>query len=135
MKNFDSELDQDLTFSVQGQQFEMRYVRPEVLASWEDEPDDAKSEDVLKRQDERVLQFLKDEDNRKRWTAMRANEDNAMPLVKLNEVIRWMVEVQATRLRIRPRPWQVGVGEPQPHRRPRSSSGRESRLDETEALP
>lgn len=110
MKNFDAELDQDLSFTIQGQQFQMRYVRPEVLAAWEDEPDDAKSEDVLKRQDLRVLEFLKDEDNRKRWMAMREDEENALPLVKLNEVIRWMVEVQATRPTSQPSPSVPGRG-------------------------
>lgn len=110
MKDFDQELDQDLSFTVQGQNFQMRYVRPEVLASWEDEPEDAKSEEVLKRQDERVLLFLATEDDRKRWTALRADTENAMPLVKMNEVIRWMVEVQATRPTNQPSPSAVGRG-------------------------
>lgn len=110
MKDFDAELDQDLSFTIQGKNFKMRYVRPEVLASWEDEPDDAKSEDVLKRQDQRVLQFLATEEDRKNWIAMREDEENALPLVKLNEVIRWMVEVQATRPTNPPSPLAAGRG-------------------------
>lgn len=110
MKDFDAELDQDLSFTIQGRQFNMRYVRPEVLAAWGDEPDDEKSEDILKRQDERVLQFLATDDDRKLWVEMRKDEDNALPLVKLNEVVRWMVEVQATRPTNPPSPSASGRG-------------------------
>lgn len=110
MKDFDQDFGQDLTFKIQGQEFEMRYVRPEVLASWEDEPDDSKTEDVLKRQDQRICSFLKDDEEAKRWMALRADEDNALPLVKLNELLRWMVEVQTTRPTSQPSPSAPGRG-------------------------
>lgn len=110
MKNFDSDLEQDLKFHIGGEDFQMRYVRPEVLASWEEEPDDEKSDEILKRQDERVAQFLATEDDRKRWRALRAREDDALPLVKLNELLRWMVEVQTSRPTNTPSPSESGRG-------------------------
>ena len=37
-RDFDAELSEDLEFVVAGETFKMKYVRPEVLAAWEDEP-------------------------------------------------------------------------------------------------
>lgn len=110
MKDFDSDFEQDLSFIIQGQKFEMRYVRPEVLASWEDEPDDTKTEDVLKRQDERICSFLRDGEEAKRWMVLRQDEENALPLAKLNDLLRWMVEVQTTRPTPTPSPSATGRG-------------------------
>lgn len=110
VKNFDEGFDQDLEFVIQGQVFKMRYVRPEVLATWEDEPDDAKTDEILKRQDERICSFLADEEQAKRWMDLRQDEDNALPLVKLNELLRWMVEVQTSRPTPAPSPSATGRG-------------------------
>lgn len=114
MRNFDEDLDQDLGFQIGGESYRMRYVRPEVLASWEDEPLEEKSEDVLKRQDMRIVQFLETEDMRKRWMALRAREEDALPLVKLNELLRWMVEVQTSRPTNPPSPLVAGRGKTAP---------------------
>lgn len=111
MKNFDEEaLEQDLTFQVGGEVFQMRYVRPEVLAAWEDEAIDEKSEELLKRQDERILAFLSDKESRDRWVALREREENAVPMVQVNELLRWMVEVQTSRPTTPPSPSVAGPG-------------------------
>ena len=111
MKNFDEILEQDLEFQVGGEQFKMRYVRPEVLASWEDEPMDEKSIDLLKKQDERIMLFLNGDDgSRDRYLALRAREDNALPMVAVNELLTWMIEVQTARPTNTPSPSVVGPG-------------------------
>lgn len=110
VKNFDEEIQQDLTFQVGGEQFSMRYVRPEVLASWEDEDIEAKSDELLKRQDIRIKEFLGDEAQRERWDKLREREENAVPMVQVNEILRWMVEVQTSRPTTPPSPSVPGRG-------------------------
>jgi hypothetical protein len=111
MRNFDEILEQDLEFQIGGEQFKMRYVRPEVLAVWEDEPIDEKSADLLKRQDDRIMVMLNgDDDSRERWLAMRNREDKALPMVQLNELLRWMIEVQTSRPTNTPLPSASGRG-------------------------
>lgn len=109
-RNFDEELGQDMSFTIGGETFGMRYVRPEVLALWEDEPDEEKSTDILKRQDARILQFLANDEDRERWTKLREREEDALPLVHLNELLRWMVEVQTARPTNPPSPLATGRG-------------------------
>lgn len=116
-RNFDEELNQDLSFTIGGETFQMRYVRPEVLASWEDEPDSEKSAEILKRQDERIEQFLVSEENRERWRKLRAREDDALPLVHVTELLRWMVEVQTARPTNPPSPLVSGRGKTAPSSR------------------
>ena len=111
MKNFDTEvLVEDLSFQVGGETFTMRYVRPEVLAAWEDEDIETKSEDLLKKQDERIKQFLGDEEQGVKWDKLRTREDNAVPMVQVNEILRWMVEVQTSRPTTPPSPSVPGRG-------------------------
>lgn len=113
-RNFDEELNQDLAFTIGGEQFEMRYVRPEVLAIWEEEPDIEKSSEVLKKQDERIAHFLASDADRERWYRLREREDNALSLVHVNELLRWMVEVQTARPTNPPSPSVVGRGKTAP---------------------
>lgn len=98
MKNFDEILEQDLEFQIGGEKFKMRYVRPEVLASWEEDVGDEKSAELLKKQDERIIMFLNGDDgSRDRYLALRKREENAVPMVQINELLRWMIEVQTSR--------------------------------------
>ena len=113
-KDFDQDVEQDLSFTIGGETFKMRFVRPEVLAKWEDEPLEDKSEDVLKRQDARIIEFLDGEDSAERWTKLRERETNAVPLVKINELLRWMVEVQTSRPTNLPSPLVAGRGKTAP---------------------
>lgn len=111
MRNFDELLEDDLSFQIAGETFRMRYVRPEVLASWEDDSLDEKSADLLKRTDERIMVMLNgDDDSRDRWQKLRAREDKAIPMVQLNELMRWMIEVQTSRPTITPSPSESGRG-------------------------
>lgn len=116
-KDFDSDVEQDLSFTIGGENFKMRYVRPEVLAKWEDEPTDEKSEEVLKRQDLRIVEFLEGEDASEKWMKLRAREKDAVPLVKINELLRWMVEVQTSRPTSPPSPSVAGRGRTAPSSR------------------
>lgn len=110
-KNFDELLEQDLEFTIGGETFKMRYVRPEVLAAWEDESIDQKSDELLKRQDERIMMFLAGgAEDHKRWMALRERDENAVPMVQVNELLRWMVEVQTSRPTITPSPSAGGRG-------------------------
>lgn len=104
-KNFDELIASDLSFIVRGETFRMEYVRPEVLAAWEDEeevvldadePDKKTAAAALERLDARICSFLS-EDEAKRWRALREREDGAVPYVQLREIVRWMVEVQSER--------------------------------------
>lgn len=111
MRNFDEILETDLEFQIGGEQFKMRYVRPEILASWEDEPIDSKSDELLKRQDERICAMLNGDDgSRDRWMALRGRDDDALPMVQLNELLRWMIEVQTSRPTTTPSPSATGRG-------------------------
>lgn len=115
MRNFDDLLEEDLSFQVRGEHLKMRYVRPEVLAAWEDDPIDEKSIDLLKRQDERIMLMLNGDDgSAKRWQELRAREENALPMVQLNELLRWMIEVQTSRPTNSPSPSVAGRGKTAP---------------------
>lgn len=110
-KNFDEILEKDLEFTIGGETFKMRYVRPEVLAAWEDEPIDEKSVDMLKRQDQRIMMFLNGDDgSRDRYMKLREREENAIPMVQVNELLQWMIEVQTSRPTITPSPSASGRG-------------------------
>ena len=110
MRNFDEEIEQDLSFQIGGEKFTMRYVRPEVLAAWESEDVDSTSAELLKQQDTRIIAFLGDAEQGKRWEALRAREENAVPMVQVNELLRWMVEVQTSRPTTPPSPSESGRG-------------------------
>jgi len=96
-RNFDDVLSDDLEFVVRGETFRMAYVRPEVLAEWEDEEDaDESAAAAVTRLDKRVLAFMHPDD-RDRWTLLRAREEAPVPFVQLREILRWMVETQSNR--------------------------------------
>ena len=140
MKDFDAEIlqgEEALTFKVRGELFQMVYVRPEVLAEWEDAraTELAEAQESLKddpdaivavnaaqqsidRFDQRIKSFLRPED-RERWDALRAREADAIPYVQMREIVNWMVEVQSSRPTETPSPLGAGRG-----RTGRSSSAR-----------
>ena len=110
-KNFDSDKSEDLEFVVAGENFKMKYVRPEVLAAWEDEEDANKSEDALKQMDARIKLFLDDANGAlERWDKLRAREDNPVTMGQINDILLWMVEVQSGRPTIVPSPSATGRG-------------------------
>lgn len=110
-RNFDAERYEDLEFVVAGENFKMKYVRPEVLASWEDEITAEKSEDALKQMDARIKLFLDDSNGAiERWDKLRAREDNPVSMGQINDILLWMVEVQSGRPTILPSPSASGRG-------------------------
>ncbi len=102
-RNFDELLTEDLSFVVGGETFTMQYVRPEVLAEWEDEtlPDEMTAAARIERLDRRIESFLTPDD-RDRWRTLRANTDRAVPFGQLQEIVTWMVEMQTARPTLTP---------------------------------
>lgn len=108
-KNFDVE--QDLEFTLAGETFKARIVRPEVIAAWEDQEIPEKSVDALKLNDERIELFLDQEDgNVERWRALRAREDNPVSMSQINQLLVWLVELQTTFPTEQPSPSGPGRG-------------------------
>jgi len=112
MRDFDQELEQDLTFKIRGETFKMRYVRPEILQSWENENIDGASEaDALKVLDQRIVFFLdQNGDSGERWGKLRERDDDPVTLGQLTELVTWMVEVQSGRPTTPPSPSASGRG-------------------------
>jgi hypothetical protein len=108
-RNFDELLEDDLTFVLGGETFTMHYVRPEVLAAWEDDPKDEKAIDALKRLDERVKMFLSP-DQHERYDAVRARDDKPVTMAQLNDLATWVIEVQSDRPTQQPSPSGRGRG-------------------------
>lgn len=110
-RNFDQELSEDLEFVIAGETFKMKYVRPEVLAAWEDEAAAEKSEGALKQMDDRIKLFLDDSNGAiERWDKLRAREENPISMGQINDLLLWMVEVQSGRPTIPPSPSATGRG-------------------------
>jgi len=95
-RNFDELLQEDLTFILGGETFTMQYVRPEIMAAWEDEPDIETAVETIEEADAKVKLFLLPGDA-KRYEELRAREDKPVTSQQLNELLRWMVEVQTGR--------------------------------------
>lgn len=110
-RNFDELLEDDLTFILGGETFHMVYVRPEVLAAWEDDPSDEKAADALKRLDERIKLFLP-ADERDRYDAVRAREDRPISMSQIQALATWAVEVQSGRPTETPSRSAPGRGRP-----------------------
>jgi hypothetical protein len=110
-RDFDQEFAQDLEFTIGGEKFLMRLVRPEVIASWEDEETPEKSVDALVYTDSKIKLFL-DQTNgaSERWDELRAREENPVSLGQMNEILRWMVEVQSGYPTPQPAPSAAGRG-------------------------
>ena len=112
VRDFDQELEQDLSFKIRGETFKMRYVRPEILQSWESENIEGAAEaDALKILDERIVFFLdQNGDSSARWEALRKRDDDPVTLGQLTELVTWMVEVQSGRPTTAPSPSASGRG-------------------------
>ena len=95
-RNFDELIAEDLSFVVGGETFTMLYVRPEVLAAWEDEEDPETALESLIQANEKIKLFLKESDHA-RFDALRAREENPVTSEQLNALLRWMIEVQTGR--------------------------------------
>lgn len=111
-RDFDQEfVAEDLSFTIGGETFKMRYARPEVLAAWEDEEIPDKSVDALALNDQRIKQFLDSSNGAgDRWDTLRDREENPVTMGQLNALLLWMVEVQSGRPTVPPSPSESGRG-------------------------
>jgi hypothetical protein len=94
MRNFD--LKEDLSFEICGERFDMKIVRPEVLALWEDEKEPDSGVKALEIVDRRIVAFLAEEQH-DRWKALRKRPENTPSMGQLREILQWMIEVQTAR--------------------------------------
>lgn len=114
-KSFDDLVSNERTFSVRGETFTWRDVRPEILTAFtpsenEDEkkdPDD--NSGVWKQLDEQIALFLVPEDV-ERWHNLRAREENPVTIVQLNAILEWLVAEQTERPTQTPSPSGSGRG-------------------------
>lgn len=109
MRNFD--ITEDMTFEVCDEKFEMKTVRPEVLALWEDEEAPENAVKALEVVDDRILAFLDNGNGQHdRWKALRENEEKSPSMGQLRGILEWMIEVQTARPTIQPSPSVRGRG-------------------------
>lgn len=126
MKNFDDMLAKDRDFTVAGETFQWRNVRPEVLTSFEsspseeDVPDNASDEEKIaaklrndnaawRLMDDQILLFLHKNDH-ERWRELRAREENPVTIAQLNAILVWLMEEQTGRPTVPSSPSDPGRG-------------------------
>jgi hypothetical protein len=108
-KNFDDLLSEDLEFVLGGQTFTTHYVRPEVMAAWEDEDDVETAAETLEAADAKIKMFLS-ADQHEAFDRVRQDEKNPVTSKQLNALIRWLVEVQTGRPSVEASDSQPGAG-------------------------
>lgn len=109
------DLQHDMTFTIGGEEFVAHDVDPTVLAKWEDEEAVLSGEEAIKRADEQVIAFLNgDADAVKRYKALRARKKNVVPMWKIGELLRMMMETQTDRPTNTPSPSVAGPGKTAP---------------------
>jgi hypothetical protein len=110
VKNFDEMLSQDRDFTVAGETFQWRNVRPEVLTSFEQSDDkDADADAAWRLMDDQILLFLHKNDH-DRWRELRAREENPVTIAQLNAILLWLMEEQTGRPTVPSSPSDPGRG-------------------------
>lgn len=113
MRDFDDMLTKDREFTVGGETFHWRDVRPEVLTSFQPSENGSGGEEdpnhVWKLLDDQVLLFLEPEDH-DRWGSLRARDDKPVTIAQLNAILQWLMEEQTGRPTIQPSPSAPGRG-------------------------
>jgi len=118
-KNFDDLLEENMTFTIRGETFALRDVRPEVIAAWEDEANSDTAAEGLVGLDAKIQTLLASDEDRTRWQTLRTREDDPVTLRQLKALVDWIVEVQSDRPTEPPSPSAGGRG-----RREATSTGR-----------
>ena len=113
MRNFDEMLATDREFTVGGETFHWRDVRPEVLTSFEpsrngDGPDDDNA--AWRLMDDQILLFI-GKDEHDKWVSLRARDDNPVTIAQLNAILLWLMEEQTGRPTVQPSPSDPGRGQ------------------------
>jgi hypothetical protein len=90
---------QDRDFTIGGESFRVRAsVRPEALAAYDDLDPAAPVREVLKIVDELLLAMIEDtEDGHARYRALRERDEDAVSVEDLQELAKWVIEVQTGR--------------------------------------
>jgi hypothetical protein len=110
VKNFDDMLATDREFTVGGETFHWRDVRPEVLTEFEpSENGGADDSHVWRMMDDQILLFIA-ADEHERWRALRVRDDQPVTIAQLNAVLLWLMEEQTGRPTVQPSPSVVGRG-------------------------
>ncbi len=109
-KNFDEMLPTDREFTVGGETFHWRDVRPEVLTSFEpsrngDSPDDDNA--AWRLMDDQILLFIEPAEA-DRWREVRARDTQPVTIAQLNAILLWLMEEQTGRPTQAPSPSASG---------------------------
>ena len=108
MKNFDEILAQDREFTVAGETFHWRDVRPEVLTAFEPSETDADDSNAAWRlMDDQILLFIQ-KDEHDRWRELRARDESPVTIAQLNAILLWLMEEQTGRPTQAPSPSASG---------------------------
>jgi hypothetical protein len=104
--NFDELLSKDHKFTVRGETFAYKDVRPEILTTFET---NGKNEDVWAGYDAQILLFLEEEDH-ERWRVLRAREKDPVTIEQITAILTWLMEEQTGRPTQTPSPSASGRG-------------------------
>jgi len=111
VRNFDDMLAQDREFTVGGETFHWRDVRPEVLTAFEpSEPEEnGKPDDgaAWRLMDDQILLFIT-QDEHARWRELRARDERPVTIAQLNAILLWLMEEQTGRPTEAPSPSAPG---------------------------
>ena len=111
MRSFD--ITEDMTFEVCGEMFKMRLVKPEVLATLQDNETPETNMKALEIMDAQIEAFLDNTNGQiERYREMRKRDDNSPSQGQLQDILLWMIEVQTTRPTNQPSPSGRGRGAP-----------------------
>ena len=114
-KSFDDLISKEKTFTVRGQTFTWKDVRPEILTAFKPEENGDKDKDpednsgIWKELDGQIKLFLVSEDQ-ERWDNLRARDDDPVTIVQLNAILEWLVGEQTDRPTQTPLPSGSGPG-------------------------
>ena len=107
MKNFDEMLPTDREFTVGGETFHWRDVRPEVLTSFEPSENGDDPNSAWRLMDDQILLFIQPDEHDK-WKALRARDEGAVTIAQLNAILLWLMEEQTGRPTQAPSPSAPG---------------------------
>jgi hypothetical protein len=108
VKNFDEMLAKDREFTVGGETFHWRDVRPEVLTSFEPSANGADDANAAWRlMDDQILLFVAPEEH-ERWKAVRERDDQPVTIAQINAILTWLMEQQTGRPTEAPSPSASG---------------------------